>query len=425
MIFRRGDGSAGSARAVSWLLMASCALAQGALADDVGSWALKLGLGANYGARAELEGPDVKVDYDLGLPRLKGSAAMRLGERWWLDLSLSQRKTKAEFSYPASGGLSSDVGSNDRYTSGSLMLSVMREFDLGPWLKPYVGFGAGPTWLTYRFGRSDPGGGGEELLINDDATAVAYQALLGFRFPLTRRLDLGLEYEYWRTPDVDLEDVSGSSVALDQTIHSGWVNLTWYPGSERDAVFGRARASGPSSRRGFYLTGNAGVNWLADTETGTVTFDAAAPGVLASVAVGHSIARRWRMELEYAYRNNTPQVVDFGRFCRRKAGRWGHEVFQSGSESASGPAAGGGDSADGRDRWRSNAGRLSGPVSGRHGLRRRLGDLRLFSDDRRIQRRAQPHARFPHRLAVLGDGQTPDLTHRRQRTGAVPGEQFG
>lgn len=296
------------------LLFFSLLLGAAAHGEDLGDWSLSLGLGANYGDRTELEGLDVKVDYDLGLPRLKGGVARRLGERWWLDLSLSQRKTKSEYSYPTSGGPSNDVGANDRYTSGSLMLSVSREFELGPWIRPYVGFGAGPTWLTYRFGINEPGVPEEALVINDDATAVAYQALLGFRFPLTRRLDLGVEYEYWRTPDVKVDDLAGNGVKLDQTIHSGWVNLTYYPGSERGSTFGQARSAGSRSH-GWYLAGSGGVSWLHDAETDAVTFDAAAPGVLASIAAGRGIGQRWRLELEYAYRNNTPQVLDFGRFA--------------------------------------------------------------------------------------------------------------
>ncbi len=313
MIFCCSDPSPRLTALTTFLLLTACLPVHSAGAIEPGDWYLNLGVGANYGSRTELEGPDVKVDYDLGLPRFRGGVARRLGERWWLDLSLSQRKTKAEFSYPSSGGPSSDVGANDRYSSGSLMLGLAREFRLGPWIRPYVGFGAGPTWLTYQHSRNIPGVMEDELLIDDDATALAFQAQLGFRFPLTRKLDLGLEYEYWRTPDVSIEDVDGNDVDLDQTIHSGWLNLTYYPGSERETGFGSGRATGAGSG-GFHVTGTAGVNWMADSEAGDVTFDAAAPGALLSFAVGHSLSPRWRLELEYAYRHNEPQVVDFGRF---------------------------------------------------------------------------------------------------------------
>ncbi len=280
-------------------------------AEHPGDWYLSLGLGANYGARAELDGLGVKVEYDLGLPRVKGGAGWRLGKHWWLDASVSQRKTKAEFFFPTAGGPSTDVGANDRYSSVSLMLSALREFQVGPWLKPYLGIGVGPTWLTYQNSIKGIDGAEDTVIIQDDSTAVAYQGVVGVRFPLTRQLDLGLEYEYWRTPNVDLETLDGEDVQLDQAVHSGWVSLLWYPGTDRDTAFGRARKTGPASR-GFYLAGSTGVNWLADRETEAVTFDAAAPGVLISTAVGHNLGRRWRLELEYAYRRNTPQVLDFG-----------------------------------------------------------------------------------------------------------------
>ncbi|MGE0621060.1 MAG: outer membrane protein [Pseudomonadales bacterium] len=292
-----------------WMVLLTATQTTRAESDE--RWYLSFGFGANYGERAELEGPDVKVDYDLGLPRYSGGVARRFGERWWLELEMSQRKTKAEFFYPASGGPSGDPGSNDRYTSASLMASVIREFRLGPWLEPYVGFGLGPTWLKYQLGEVQPGSPDETYLIDDEATALAVQAMAGFRFPLTRSLDLGLEYEYWRTPDVSLEDVNGNDVDLDQTIHSGWLTLYWYPGAQRSAGFGASRVTGDAGR-GFYLSGNLGTGWARDSETGPVTFDAFAPGGLLTLAAGHTLGKRWRLEAEYAYRSNEAQLIDYG-----------------------------------------------------------------------------------------------------------------
>lgn len=280
-------------------------------AEATEQWYVALGVGANYGERAELEGPDLKVDYDLGLPRASGGVGRRLGERWWLELELSQRKTKAEFFYPSAGGASGDPGPNNRNTSASLMLSMLREFHVGDWLKPYVGFGVGPSWVTYQLGEVMPGSPEETYLIDDDATAFTVQAVAGLRFPLTRSIDLGVEYEYWRTPDVSLKDVNGDRLKLDQSIHSGWLNLYYYPGTRRESGFGAPRSSGPAAR-GFYLSGNLGIGWVRDSETGPITFDAFAPGSLMTVALGHTIGRRWRVEAEYAYRNNDAELVDFG-----------------------------------------------------------------------------------------------------------------
>jgi len=294
---------------VAGLLLLPAAMQTRAEAAD--PWYLSVGLGANYGQRAELDGLDIEGDYDLGLPRVEGGVGRRFGEHWRAELALSQRKTKAEFFYPSSGGPSGDPGPNDRFTSVSAMLSVVREFQIGSWLKPHVGFGIGPTWLTYQLGEVRPGSPEETYLIDDDDMAMTYQATAGFRFPLTRSMDLGLRYEYWRTPDVGLEDVSGDRVRLDQTIHSGWLDLYWYPGSAREAGWGATRSSGPAGR-GFYISGNLGIGWPRDSETESVTFDAFAPGGLMSVALGRTLGRRWRVEGEYVYRSNEPQLLDFG-----------------------------------------------------------------------------------------------------------------
>jgi opacity protein-like surface antigen len=305
----RSAGLRNGLRGLVWagLLVA----AQGAGAESADNWYLSFGLGANYGQRAKLDGPDIKMDYDLGLPRYSGGVGRRFGEHWWLDLALSERKTKGEFFYPGSVGPSGDPGPNDRYSGASLMLSAIREFQLGPWLKPYLGFGLGPTWLTYQLGEVQPGSPDETYRIDDDTSALALRGVAGIRFPLTRSLDLGLEYEYWRTPDVNLQDLDGNDVNLDQTIQSGWLTLYWYPGSERAAAFGAPRATGDAGQ-GFYVTGNLGVAWTRDSDTGVVTFDAFAPGGLATMALGHTLGRRWRLEAEYAYRTTNAELLDFG-----------------------------------------------------------------------------------------------------------------
>jgi opacity protein-like surface antigen len=298
----------GLAHLVIGLALSSAAMAQ---STETGDWYLDFGFGANYGEQAELDGYDTKVEYDLGLPRYSGAVARRLGENWWLELELSQRKTKAEYFAPTDGGPSTDPGANDRYTTGGLMLSAIREFHAGNWLVPYVGAGVGPAWITYRLSATTPGSTDEELLITDDTTAAAVQGMLGFRMPLTRRMDLGVEYEYWRTPSASLKSLAGDKIDLDQTIHSGWVSFYYFPGADRAGGFGARRATGEAPR-GFYLSASGGVDWVRDTTAGPITFDAYQPGGIMTLAFGHTLGRRWRLEAEYGYRWNEVQIVDFG-----------------------------------------------------------------------------------------------------------------
>lgn len=207
-------------------------LAAGASADtkaDNAAWALSFGVGANYSERSDLKGVGTQVDYDLGLPRWRGGVARRLGERWWLGAELSQRKTKAEYIIPPGNGPSLDPASSDKFTSADFLLSITREFSMGPWLKPYLRFGAGPTWVSYRLNEQGLGGVDPIPLVDDEDTAFALQGTLGLKVPISRSLDLSFAYEYWRAPDIELEDASGTGIELDQTMHSGWLDLTYYP----------------------------------------------------------------------------------------------------------------------------------------------------------------------------------------------------
>ena len=286
-------------------------MARAGTPDGGEKWAFSIGMGANYAAQSELDGAALAVDYDLGIPRFRGALARRLGDNWWLELELAQRKSKAEFIIPDDGSPSLDPGASDKVSSAGLSLSLIREFSAGPWLSPYLGFGAGPNLINYRLSVQAPGGVDAVPLVDDDTTALAVQAVAGLRFPLTRTLDLSVAYEWWHAAGLEFNDVTGADVELDQSMHSGWVNLSYYPGASRAGGFSATRATGPAPA-GFYLVGGAGVNWIKDVETGPLTFDAFKPGALFSVGVGRTLGRRWRGELEYAYRSNDAQVVDFG-----------------------------------------------------------------------------------------------------------------
>ncbi len=286
--------------------------------EETGRWYFGASVGANYGRPADLDGFDTRVNYDLGLPRPRGVLGWRFADQWALEIEVAQRKTKSEAAYTPGTGEEFDPAANDRYTSAAVMLGITREFRIGRWLTPYVGLGVGNAWITYELSEGGLDGAEDVPLIGDDASALAWEATLGVKFPLSSRLDLGLEYEYWRTPGVNIRALDGSSVDLDQAVHSGWLTLFYTPGNRREAGFRAPRATGPAVR-GWYLSGNAGVNWIRDAETLTVEFDAYSPGAVLTAAVGRTLGTHWRLEGEYAYRTNQAEKLDFGfRFGERR-----------------------------------------------------------------------------------------------------------
>jgi opacity protein-like surface antigen len=106
-----------------------------------------------------------------------------------------------------------------------------------------------------------------------------------------------------------LEDVAGESLEVDHEIHSAMLNLRFRPA----ARVARARTGAAERRQGWYLHSNAGMSFAKDAEIkdNLANFDAFDIGTVAAVALGRTVAERWRIELEGARRSNEVELIDF------------------------------------------------------------------------------------------------------------------
>lgn len=102
---------------------------------------------------------------------------------------------------PTIGVTVGDLVANGRGDVSTLfvMANVYYDLDLGGRIKPYVGGGAGIGFSDVDYSPSGVS------IIEDDASAFAYQAMAGIAYGLTPSLDLKLGYRYRATSNLDVE----------------------------------------------------------------------------------------------------------------------------------------------------------------------------------------------------------------------------
>jgi outer membrane protein OmpA-like peptidoglycan-associated protein len=97
----------------------------------------------------------------------------------------------------------------------SIMLNGYYDFGVSRRGTPYIGAGVGVA-------RLDAGGISpvSNSRVDDQATALAYQATAGIAYPVNDQLEIMLSYRYFAIPDAGLDTDAGASVDSDYTSHA-------------------------------------------------------------------------------------------------------------------------------------------------------------------------------------------------------------
>jgi opacity protein-like surface antigen len=298
----------------------------GAVADPDGGWYAGVGVGWNHAENMQLDELGGVVDYDFGVPMWSAALGWAFGSDWRVEVEASRQKNDVEivsFSAPGSApGAALDPAPENAFSATTLAINAVREFAVGEDFRPYLGAGIGLAWSELDItdgsieAQIDPEP--RDPLVDDKATGFAFQLIGGISLPLTRRLDLGLEYRYWQAPSVKLEEFTGTKLDAKHAVHSGWLQLRYRSGGAERAWPGASPRPAP---RGFYLTTFAGAGFSVDVEIdpGQTNLDALDVGPVAAFGVGYALNRRWRFELETAFRKNEVELLDFGlRFGSRE-----------------------------------------------------------------------------------------------------------
>lgn len=279
-------------------------------AEGEGRWYGSLGIGWNYADRIEIDEISGVIDYDFGLPAGSVALGWAPADRWRVELELYYQENKPEVLFFRGSGLEIDTVESDKIKSASFMLSALRDFDLGIAFRPYLGLGVGPAHIATRF-NAVPDPGEVVPVIDDEGWAFAFQAMAGVTLPVSRRLQLGVEYRYWRAASTGLEDLAGNDLDGGYAVQSGWLRLNYRPGGYAWRPGTVADHPSPTGRR-FYLAGGLGGGWGPDRDLlgPEGQLDAFDIGPMGTLSLGYRFGRRWMVELEAARRINDMQIFD-------------------------------------------------------------------------------------------------------------------
>lgn len=315
---RRKLGALASSVAVA-MLWSACAVADG---SDQG-WYAGVGIGWNHAQNMKLDELGGLVDYDFGAPVWSAALGWAFGADWRVEIEASRQNNDVEIvSFPAPAS-ALDPAPENAFSATTLAINAVREFAVAGDFRPYLGAGLGLAWAELDINdgsiqaQIDPEP--RDPLLDDKATAFAFQLIAGVSLPLTRRMDVGIEYRYWQAPSVKLEAFAGDKVDAKHAVHSGWLQLRYRsPRAERAWPATQPRPT----TSGFYLTTFAGAGFSIDVEIdpGKTNFDALDVGPVAALGVGYALNRRWRFELETAFRRNEVELLDFGLRLGSKQG---------------------------------------------------------------------------------------------------------
>lgn len=180
----------------------------------------------------KLDGADLGgiVGYDFGMFRVEAEGSYREIDAGRIASTVRLPALTAV----APGGLAGGAPAGVYGTRGKVnVLSGMVNglFDFGPdnGLQGYVGGGVGIAKVKTRLS-IDPAGPG---IVNDSDKGFAWQAIAGFRAPVTDTIDVGLKYRFFNVNKVDLVDTSGRDMRTRWRSHSLMGTVTFNFGGAR------------------------------------------------------------------------------------------------------------------------------------------------------------------------------------------------
>ena len=171
---------------------------------------------------------DSEADYKNGIG-VYTALGYDWGNKYRGELEFAYRQNDARH-YAGDGiGFSGWPALDGDLQAYSIMFNLIRDFDTGGKLTPYVGFGVGGASFKNQVTGADAGFG--TLVIDDSAKRLVYQAIAGVAVNLADGLALDLSYRYFAafgTPKFDgLIDAVPVTIRHDYDTHSLFAGLRW------------------------------------------------------------------------------------------------------------------------------------------------------------------------------------------------------
>lgn len=288
------------------------AVSTGVLADAGPRWYGDLAIGVGVARDMNLDNPpgDGGAEFDVGRSMASLAIGRNLGSAWRVELEGAWLSNAVEtLSWAGESGIRIDYRDEVSATAGHL--NLIRDFRIGA-LAPYIGGGIGLASVELTLSEKfllDLGRTRREKRLDDDDVSLAMQLIAGFSVPLSPKLELAFDYRLWHAGDLDFTAETGEEVSTSHTVHAGMAHLRYTFAGERPSWPDLP----PPPAGGWALGASLGSGFPLDVEVedSLENLDAFGAGPALSVTLGRTLSRRWRLELEAAWRKNPVQVVDF------------------------------------------------------------------------------------------------------------------
>ena len=221
------------------LFAAAATLAIAPAAHAYEGWYGAIGAGLSYPQPdADFEansGPvlfDSELDYESGVG-IYSALGYAFGNDFRSEFEYSYRNNNVRH-LPGDGLGFSGLPSQARgdLTTNQFMLNLIRDFDAGSVVTPFLGLGAGVQLNNLELRGSNPGavGGPFALTIDDREVSPAAQAIAGLGVALADNLSLDLTYRFIVSRAGNIEgDINGfdSTFGLENITHAAYAGLRW------------------------------------------------------------------------------------------------------------------------------------------------------------------------------------------------------
>ncbi|TNF79045.1 MAG: porin family protein [Gammaproteobacteria bacterium] len=182
-----------------------------------GVWHLSASFGGGFAMDSEFSDAQDNLDaFALGSVTVL-AVERRLSRRWSLAIEAAWRKNDLEvidFGDPLG-----EFGASGEVKSRSLSLNGLYQLRPERAIRPYLGAGIGLARLSYEATTLD------ELYLDDEDDAPAFQLLFGANIALNERLDFLAEFRTWYAHDIEVTRADGESDQTWHWVHSAQIGL--------------------------------------------------------------------------------------------------------------------------------------------------------------------------------------------------------
>jgi len=190
-------------------------------AEHPSGWYVATHSGGVFAEDSDIKGTEIILDSFSPGPIGMLVIGYALNSRWHFELAGSHQRNSIKV-LELSGAIGEDDASGELQLS-TVTLNAIRHFARQSAIRPYVGIGAGVVRGAYdvsarTFCRNFVCGTVEDRyeFVDDEASGITVQAILGVEVAITSRLSFTADYRYWRALGIEMKSPTGESIEVNR-----------------------------------------------------------------------------------------------------------------------------------------------------------------------------------------------------------------